>query len=114
MTDGTRKLLFDILGAGRAIQDFVRRMTLVEYMADPRTRSAVERQFEILGEAFVRLRERDAETFVQFPQAPRIVGFRNRLIHGYNAIDQEAVWDVVQRHLPALLAVIERILPPTP
>jgi uncharacterized protein with HEPN domain len=114
MTDGTRKLLFDILEAGRAIQDFVQRMTLAEYLADLRTRSAVERQFEILGEAFVRLRETDAETFVQFPQAPRIIGFRNRLIHGYNAIDQEAVWDVVQRHLPALLAAIETILPPTP
>jgi uncharacterized protein with HEPN domain len=114
MTDGTRKLLFDVLEAGRAIQDFVQRMTLPEYLADLRTRSAVERQFEILGEAFVRLRETDAETFVQFPQAPRVTGFRNRLIHGYNAIDQEAVWDVVQRHLPALLAAIEKILPPIP
>lgn len=114
MTAGTRKLLFDILEAGRAIQEFVQRMTLAEYLADLRTRSAVERQFEILGEAFVRLRETDAETFVQFPQAPRIIGFRNRLIHGYNAIDQEAVWDVVQRHLPGLLAAIERILPPRP
>jgi uncharacterized protein with HEPN domain len=114
MTDGTRKLLFDILEAGRAIQGFVERMTLAEYLADLRTRSAVERQFEILGEAFVRLRETDAETFVQFPQAPRIIGFRKRLIHGYNAIDQEAVWDVVQRHLPALLAAIETILPATP
>jgi uncharacterized protein with HEPN domain len=114
MNDGTRKLLCDILEAGRAIQDFVQPMTLAEYLADLRTRSAVERQFEILGEAFVRLREKDAETFAQFPQAPRIISFRNRLIHGYNAIDQEAVWDVVQRHLPALLAGIERILPPPP
>ena len=67
-----------------------------------------------MGEAFVRLRETDAETFAQFPQAPPIIGFRNRLIHGYNAIDQGAVWDVVQRHLPTLLAAIEKILPPTP
>ena len=114
MNDATRKLLFDILQAGRAIQDFVQRMTLAQYLADLRTRSAVERQLEILGEAFVRLRKTDAETFAQFPQAPRIIGFRNRLIHGYNAIDQETVWDVVQRHLPALVAGIERILPPTP
>jgi uncharacterized protein with HEPN domain len=114
MTDGTRKLLFDIHEAGRAIQDFIQRMTLAEYLADLRTRSAVERQFEILGEAFVRLRETDTETFLQFAQAPRVIGFRNRLIHGYNAIDQEAVWDVVQRHLPALPAAIESVLPPTP
>ena len=66
MNDGTRKLLFDIVEAGRAIQDFVQHMTLADYLADLRTRSAVERQFEILGEAFVCLRETDAETFVQF------------------------------------------------
>jgi uncharacterized protein with HEPN domain len=81
MNDGTRTLLFDILEAGRAIQDFVQRMTLADYLADLRTRSAVERRFEILGEAFVRLCETDAETFVQSPQAPRIIkksvdGFR--------------------------------------
>jgi uncharacterized protein with HEPN domain len=57
-------------------------MTLAAYLADLRTRSAVERQFEILGEAFVRLRETDAETFVQSRQTARIIGFRNRLIHG--------------------------------
>jgi uncharacterized protein with HEPN domain len=89
-------------------------MSFSQYLADLRTRSAVERQFEILGEAFVRLRDTDAETFAQFSQAPRIIGFRNRLIHCYNAIDQEAVWDVVQRHLPALVTAIERLLPPTP
>jgi uncharacterized protein with HEPN domain len=114
MTDGTRKLLFDFLEAGRAIQEFVHDMTLAEYLADRRTRSAVERQFEILGEAFVRLRDTDPETFGEFSQAPRIIGFRNRLIHAYNAIDQEAVWDVVGRHLLTVLAAIEKILPPTP
>jgi uncharacterized protein with HEPN domain len=87
MTDATRKLLFDILQAGRAIQEFVEGISFGQYSADLRTRSAVERQFEILGEAFVRLRETDEETFVQSPQASRIIGFRNRLIHGYNAID---------------------------
>ncbi len=112
MTEATHKLLFDILQAGRAIQGFVHGMSFAEYLADLRTRSAVERQFEVLGEAFVRLRETDAETFAQFPEAPRIIGFRNRLIHGYNAMDQETVWDVAQRHLPALVVEIERILPP--
>jgi hypothetical protein len=46
MTDGTCKLLFDILEAGRAIQDFVQRMTLADYPADLRTRSAVERSLK--------------------------------------------------------------------
>ena len=48
MNDGTRKL-FDILEAGRAIEDFVQRMTLADYLADLRTRFAVERQFDQLG-----------------------------------------------------------------
>jgi uncharacterized protein with HEPN domain len=114
MTDATRKLLFDVLESGRAIEVFVQGIAFHEYLADLRTRSAVERQFEVLGEAFVRLREADPETFLQFPQAPRIIGFRNRLIHGYDAIDQEVVWDVIQRHLPALLAGVARMLPPSP
>jgi uncharacterized protein with HEPN domain len=112
MTDATRKLLFDIFEASRAIRSFVEQMSFADYLADPRTRSAVERQFEILGEAFVRLRDSDAGTFALFPEAPRIIGFRNRLIHGYNAIDQETVWDVVERKLPTLLAAVERMLPP--
>lgn len=114
MNDATRKLLYDIRQAGRAIQDFVLGMTLSQYREDLRTRSAVERQFEILGEAFVRLRDIDQETYARFPQAPRIVGFRNRLIHGYNVIDQEAVWDAIQRHVPVLVADIEKMLPPAP
>ena len=93
MTNATRKLLFDILEAGRAIQDFLQGTSFSQYLADLRTRSAVERQFEILGEAFVRLRDTDGEAFALFPEAPRIISFRNRLIHGYNAIDQETVWD---------------------
>jgi uncharacterized protein with HEPN domain len=114
MTDVTRKLLFDALEAGHAIEEFVQNLTFSQYMADLRTRSAVERQFEILGEAFVRLRETDPEAYVQFPQAPRMIGFRNRLTHGYDTIDQEIVWDVIERHLPALIVGLEAMLAPSP
>jgi uncharacterized protein with HEPN domain len=112
MTDATRKLLFDVREAGYAIQSFVQDMALSQYLEDLKTRSAVERQFEILGEAFVRLRDIDPESFRRFPQAPRIIGFRNRLSHGYDTIDQATVLDVVQRHLPGLLEEVEKMLPP--
>ncbi len=112
MTDVTRKLLLDAFEAGQAIRGFVRGMSFDQYIDDLRTRSAVERQFEILGEAFARLRDSDPEIFAKFPQAQRIIGFRNRLIHGYNSIDDGIVWDAVQRHLPTLLSELERLLPP--
>lgn len=41
---------------------------------------------------------------------PQIVGFRNRIIHGYDAIDDATVWGVVEGHLPALLAEVETLL----
>ena len=41
---------------------------------------------------------------------PRIVGFLNRIIHGYDAIDHAAVWGVIQGHLPRLLAEVETLL----
>ena len=57
----------------------------------------------LLGEACVRLRDRVPEVFAQIPSAWQIVGFRNRLIHGYDHVDEAIVWDVINRKIPELL-----------
>lgn len=96
------KLLFDIdLAAGR-IFEFCRDKTLEDYSQDAFLRSAVERQFEIVGEAIHRLR-REAPFLVEMiTDSRRIVSFRNVLAHGYDAVSDEMVWGIIQSKLPLL------------
>ncbi len=62
-------------------------------------RSAVERQLEIIGEALGKAAEDDPSLNDRIRELPRIVGLRNRIIHGYGSVDDEIVWDVVQSKL---------------
>ncbi len=73
-------------------------------------RSAVERQFEIIGEAFTGLRRIDPNLAATIPDLPRIVALRNVLIHGYATVDDRLVWSVVEGELAELLALLTRLL----
>lgn len=64
--------------------------------------SAVERQLAIIGEALVRIRERDREVFEAIDDAPKIVGLRNLIVHGYDAIDPEVLWSLIEEKLPLM------------
>lgn len=81
-----------------------------EYEADDYFRSAVERQFEIIGEAFSQLSRLDPATAAAIPELPHIVGFRNVLIHGYASVDNKLVWGVVETHLAPLRPTLESLL----
>jgi uncharacterized protein with HEPN domain len=67
-------------------------------------RSAVERQFEVIGETLSQLAKMDPAAAARIPDLRRIVGFRNVLIHGYDRIEDAAVWRVIQDDLPPLRA----------
>ena len=110
MLPESSKLLLDIQQALQDISRFTRGKDLVSYQADAMCRAAVERKFEIIGEACVRLRERFPETYEKLPDAPRIVGFRNRIIHGYDDVDDAIVWDVVTGKLPVLSSQVDNLL----
>lgn len=81
-----------------------------DYRADEMLCSAVERQFEIVGEVFVGLRRVDPDLAATIPDLSRIVAFRNVLIHGYTTVDDRLVWGVVEGKLPELLARFTRLL----
>jgi uncharacterized protein with HEPN domain len=70
----------------------------------------VERQFEIIGEALNQLSRLDRELAARIPDLPRIVAFRNILIHGYAVVDDELVWQVLVERLPGLEAAIRELL----
>lgn len=84
--------------------------TLEDYSTDRLLRQAVERNLEIVGEAVGRLRRNDPDTTLQLSEHERIVAFRNVLIHGYDLVEDELVWETIQTKLPVLLAEVEELL----
>jgi uncharacterized protein with HEPN domain len=104
------KLLVDIDQAMKAIREFTSGMDLADYRLDAKCRAAVERKFEIIGEACVRLRDRHPDLLPRIESGHQIIGFRNRLIHGYDNVDDAIVWDVVTRKLPSLELEVESLI----
>lgn len=86
-----RKFLYDIAEAANYIAQFTAGRTFAEYHTDPMLRSAVERQFEIIGEALNQLLRREPDLQKRISDASLIIAFRNRLIHGYASISDEVV-----------------------
>ena len=84
--------------------------TLVGYSDDRLLRQAVERNLKIVGEAVGRLRRDDPDTASRLSENERIVAFRNVLVHGYDLVDDELVWDTIETKLPVLLSDVEELL----
>lgn len=105
-----RKYLWDALRAGGFLRQFAAGKTFEEYQDDVLLRSAVERQLEIVGEAFSQLAKSNTDLAAQIPELPRIVAFRNILIHGYASVDDTLVWQVLTEKLPQLEAALRALL----
>jgi uncharacterized protein with HEPN domain len=105
-----RKHLFDILQATKNIEEFTRQMTYVDYGANRMVQAAVEREFEIIGEALSRIKKLDSSFLEHISEYQRIIGFRNVITHGYDAIDLELVWDAVKNHLTTLKEEVQELL----
>ena len=103
MTSAARSRLADALRACQAIGAFVAGRTFAEYEASLLLRSAVERQFEIVGEALRQAEVADPAAVARVAHLRRIVGLRNRIIHGYDLVDQQLLWAVIRDELPALM-----------
>ena len=106
----TRKRLLDVTEACAAIAQFTAGRDFAAYECDRMLRSAVERQLEIIGEAPCMAAKADASLPRLLPELPKIVALRNRLIHGYDSVDDEIVWDIVQSKLPSLETQVRELL----
>jgi uncharacterized protein with HEPN domain len=88
------KYLYDIQQAADRIATFTANRTFADYLSDAMLRAAVERQFEIVGEALTQLIRLDEGVASRISEYRRIIAFRNILIHGYADVDDRLVWDV--------------------
>lgn len=104
------KLLEDICDAAAFVREATQGRTLIDYRQDRLLRHAIERSFEIIGEAVNRLARIDPATAARIGDYPQIIAFRNVLIHGYDLVDDAQVWQVITANLPTLEAEATAIL----
>jgi len=104
------KFLYDINAACELLVQFTLGKQLTDFLGDPMLRSAVERQFEIIGEALNGALALDPSLALTVTNTSRIIAFRNRLIHGYATVSSEVVWGVVAGGLPTLHREISALL----
>ena len=105
-----KSLLWDAREAANVIASITAGKSFADFDRDVVLRSAVERQFEIVGEALAQLARLDAAMAAMVPDLREIVAFRNVLIHGYAVIDRARVWRVVEDNLPELRAALAALL----
>ena len=110
MRPDPRVLLADVERAGTDIERFIEDMDRGAYIGDSRTQAAVERKFEIIGEALNRLHQTHPEIADRVPRLREVVGFRNLLIHGYANVIPERVWDYAENDLPGLRKAVQKLI----
>jgi len=108
MTEQAKKYLFDILFAIEAIEEFIRDMSFSEYEKDLKTKSAVERQLGIIGEAVNKFAKENTDS--QLTYSREIINLRNRIIHAYDSIDDSIVWAIKVNHLPLLKMEVDKLI----
>ncbi len=105
-----RSYLWDIQRAGDAIPIFTTGLDMEAYAETEVVHSAVERKFEIIGEALGLLSKLDPLLARRIPDVRNIIAFRNVLIHGYAAVDHNRVWRILRVSLPDLLIAVAALL----
>lgn len=106
-----RVLLLDMLLAAREAVAFANGLTFAEFQHDRMAQLAILKVVETVGEAASRV---SAETRNAHPEVPwsRIVGMRNRLVHGYFDINLMRVWNTVKQDMPHLILQLECLVSP--
>jgi len=99
----------DILEAIEKIETYIEGYSYAEFQNDMKTKDAVVRNLEIIGEAAAQIPPEIRENYSEIPWS-QIVGLRNRLVHGYFVVDYEIVWEIITRELPELKAKIGEML----
>ena len=110
MNDRALKHLHDVTVYARAILQRTRGRTADDLRDDDTLRSACLRDFATVGEAINRLRRDAPEVAARLSDPEQIVRFRNRIVHGYDTVSLDRVWEAVAGPLPVLLAEVDALL----
>jgi len=104
-----KKYLFDIKESINSIEKYLGKdRDFNVYLSNKMMRRAVEREFEIIGEAMSKIEKIDSN--IQISSKKQIINMRNRVIDGYDKIDDEIVWGTILKHLPKLKKEVIKLL----
>ncbi len=109
--DRDREHLLDIISSARLVQSYIEGVTANDFLSDTQLQDSVIRRLEVIGEAAGRVSLEFRERHVKIPWR-EMVGIRNRLIHRYDDIDFEIVWNTAKDRLPPLLELLEPLALP--
>lgn len=110
MDDYIYAWLFDIKTSIEEIESyFPNGKVFQQYQNDLKTKRAVERNIEIIGEAMSRILK--IEPKIKISNSRKIVDARNKIIHGYDEISNDVIWGIVVKNLPVLKNEVESLLP---
>ncbi|MFH0981417.1 MAG: DUF86 domain-containing protein [Planctomycetota bacterium] len=98
-----------VIDAIQAIENYTRGMDYAQFGRDSRTVDAVVWKLTVIGEAARHVPQEVESAYPAVPWA-KMRGMRNQIVHGYDKVDLETVWKVVQEHLPGIVPLLEAVL----
>ena len=101
----------DMIEFSEKVLSYTEGMDLTAFIADTLTYDATLHNLAMIGEAATHIPDAFSDAQPEVPLR-KIIGVRNRIIHGYLGIDNELVWDIIQQDIPALLPALRRIVEP--
>jgi uncharacterized protein with HEPN domain len=103
-----KESVLDIAESIQKIFSYTANVTLEDFLADDEKQDAVLRRILIIGEATKRLSAQFRQNYSEIPWRD-IAGIRDVIVHDYNRVDVEAIWDVIQSDLPALMTFLSSL-----
>ncbi|OYU84990.1 MAG: antitoxin [Flavobacterium sp. BFFFF2] len=101
--------LYDMINSINEIESYIGHPRLFEnYEKDLRTKRAVERNIEIIGEAMSRILKKNKD--IQISNSRKIVDVRNRIIHGYDSVSDDVIWGIIIKQLPVLKLEVAQLI----
>ena len=109
----SKKYLYDIINCSEFVLQLTKDKTVDDYKNDRIFRSALERELQIIGEAMLQLDRMSPEMVEKISEHRSIIGFRHVLVHGYDSLDPETVWNMVETKIALLLEQAKELLQQT-